>query len=174
MRTLIAAIADHDDAASFLAWPGDFELDRKDHVEEVHLASGATLESFAGDGAGGTFFFCGDGGEERPILYADSEGGAALVAIGLEHLLQLLLVAPWWRDCQAFTVEESQELAADYLEDMPDLAARRDRATAALGIDLPGEAEVLTRLRTVATEAGMEFTLVYTPEGNDYERLITA
>ncbi|SNS63999.1 hypothetical protein SAMN05421812_101224 [Asanoa hainanensis] len=174
MRSLTAAIADHDDAAGFLAWPGDFELDRKDHVEEVHLASGATLEGFAGDGAGGTFFFCGDGGEERPVLYADSEGGAALVAIGLEQLLQLLLVAPWWRDCQAFTEEESRELAAEYLEDMPDLTDRRDRAAAALGIELPTEAEVLTRLHRVATEAGDDFVLVYTPEGNEYERLITA
>ncbi|GIF62897.1 hypothetical protein Ais01nite_09320 [Asanoa ishikariensis] len=174
MRSLIAAIADHDDAASFLMWPGDFELDRKDHVEEVHLASGATLEGFAGDGAGGTYFFCGDGGEERPVLYADSEGGAALVAIGLEHLLQLLLVAPWWRDCQAFTAEESQELATEYLEDLPDLGERRDRAAAALGIDLPTEAEVLARLHRVATEAGDDFILVFTPEGNEYERLITA
>ncbi|GAA2569474.1 MULTISPECIES: hypothetical protein [Streptomyces] len=51
----------------------------------MHLASGAGLEGFAGDGAGGTFFFCGEGGEERPILYAGSEGGAALVAIGLHE-----------------------------------------------------------------------------------------
>ncbi|WP_245173597.1 hypothetical protein [Streptomyces aureus] len=65
---------------------------------------------FVGDGAGGTFFFCGEGGEERPILYADSEGGAALVAIGLA---ELLLVVPWWRDCQAFTDEESRELEAE-------------------------------------------------------------
>src|SRR5689334_22780121 len=91
MPSLITAIAGSDEAAGFLTWPGDFELDRKDHVEQVHLASGARLEGFAGDGAGGTYFFCGDGGEERPILYADSEGGAALVAIGLEQLLRLLL-----------------------------------------------------------------------------------
>src|SRR6185295_8951824 len=100
MPSLITAIAEHDEVASFLAWPGDFELSRKDHGEPVHLASGATLEGFAGDGAGGTYFFCGDGGEERPVLYADSEGGAALIATDLEQLLQLLLVAPWWRDCQ--------------------------------------------------------------------------
>lgn len=43
-------------------------------------------------------FVCGDGGEERPVLYPGSEGSAALVAIGLEQLLQLLPVAPWWRN----------------------------------------------------------------------------
>lgn len=101
--SLIAAIANDTETARFLAWRGDFELERAEHVEEVHLASGAALEGFAGDGTGGTFFFCGEGGEDRPVLYANSEGGAALVAIGVRSLLQLLLVAPWWRDFREFT-----------------------------------------------------------------------
>jgi len=172
LKSLITAIRERDEAADLLAWPGDFELDRGDHVEEVHLASGAALEGFAGDGAGGTFFFCGAGGEERPVLYADSEGGAALLAIGLPELLRLLLVAPWWRDCQTFTAEESQELAADYLEDIPDLVARRDRAAAALGLDLPTEAAALARLRDVAVGAGKDFVLIFTPEGEPYSPLL--
>ncbi|MEV5375937.1 hypothetical protein AB0L26_08150 [Streptomyces nondiastaticus] len=172
MHALITAIASHDEAADFLAWPGDFDLDRSDHVEDVHLASGAALEGFAGDGAGGTYFFCGEGGEERPVLYADSEGGAALIAIGLKELLQLLLVVPWWRDCRVFTAEESGELAAEYLEDTPDLIAQRDRAAAALGIDLPPETDVLARLHKLATETGRDFTLIFTPEGEPYNPLI--
>ncbi|MEU7733195.1 hypothetical protein AB0B51_08670 [Streptomyces griseus] len=141
-------------------------------VEEVHLASGTALEGFAGDGAGGTYFFCGEGGEERPILYADSEGGAALIAIGLPELLRLPLVAPWWRHCQAFTDEESRELAAEYLEDMPDLVARRDRAAAALGVGLPAQADVLARLRETAVGIGENYVLILTPEGQPYETLI--
>jgi hypothetical protein len=172
MKSLIAAVREQDEAARFLAWPGDFNLDRGDHVEEVHLASGDTLEGFAGDSAGGTYFFCGEGGEDRPIIYADSEGGAALVAIGLPELLRLLLVAPWWRDCQAFTDEESRELAAEYLEDMPDLVARRDRAAAALGLDVPAQADVLARLREVAVRMGENFVLIFTPEAHPYEPLI--
>ena len=136
MQSLITVVRTHDDAAAFLAWPGDFDLDRGDHGEDVHLASGASLEGFAGHGAGGAYFFCGEGGEERPILFADSEGRAAVVAVGLPELLRLLLVAPWWQDCQTFTAEESRKLAAEYLEDMPDLWARRDRAAAALGLSL--------------------------------------
>ncbi|WP_405014928.1 hypothetical protein [Kitasatospora sp. NBC_01539] len=174
MRSLIAAVRTHRAAAEFLAWPGDFELDRSDHGEEVHLASGAALEGFAGDGTGGTFFFCGTGGEERPVLYADSEGQAALVAIGLAELLQLLLAAPWWRDCQAFTGEESDELAEEYLQDMPDLAERRERAAAALGLDVPTAASALARLHEVATGPGREVVLVFTPEGNPYDPLIEA
>lgn len=171
--SLISSIRSHDEVAAFLSWPGDFDLDRGDHGEEVHLASGAALEGFAGDGAGGTFFFCGEGGEERPVLYADSEGGAALVAIGLPELLRLLLTAPWWHSLQDFTVEESRELAAEYLEDMPDLAARQQWAAAALGLELPGEAAVLGRLREVVTGAGEDYVLIFTPEDTPYEPLFT-
>lgn len=174
MESLIAAVREHEEAARFLAWPGDFDLDRGDHVEDVHLASGAVLEGFAGDGAGGTFFFCGEGGEERPILYADSEGGAALVAVGLPELVRLLLVVPWWRDCQDFSDEESRELEAEYLEDMPDLAARRARAAAALGLELPDRSAVLARLSEVATRLGKDYVLIFTPEGNPYEPLFAA
>ncbi|MFF2778581.1 hypothetical protein ACFVU3_27130 [Streptomyces sp. NPDC058052] len=173
MESLIAALRQQEEAARFLAWPGDFDLDRGDHVEDVHLASGAALEGFAGDGTGGTYFFCGEGDEERPVLYADSEGSAALVAIGLPELLRLLLVAPWWRDCQTFTEDESRALEAEYREDMPDLAARRDRAAAALGLSLPDQASALARLREVATRLGEEFVLIFTPEGHAYEPLFT-
>ncbi|MEU9212291.1 hypothetical protein AB0D27_31240 [Streptomyces sp. NPDC048415] len=171
MKSLITAVREHDEAARFLAWPGDFDLDRRDHVEDVHLASGAALEGFAGDGAGGTYFFCGEGGEERPVLYADSEGGAALVAIGLPEFLRLLLVAPWWRVCRMFTAEESHQLAAEYLEDMPDLVPRRDRAAAALGLAPAAEGDVLARLREVALGIGKDFVLVFTPESEPYDPL---
>ena len=170
--SLIDAIRAHEEAADFLAWPGDFELDRSDHVEPVHLASGARLEGFAGDGAGGTFFFCGEGGEERPVLYADSEGGAALLAVGRPELLRRLLVAPWWRDCRESPAEESRENAAEDLEHEPDLLAGRDAPAAALGRERPGEAEVLSRLRETATVTGRDYRLIFTPEGNEYRDLI--
>lgn len=170
-RSLITALREQEEAARFLAWPGDFDLDRGDHGEEVHLASGAALEGFAGDGTGGTFFFCGEGGEERPVLYADSEGGAALIAIGLPELLRLILVAPWWRDCKTFTAEESRELATEYLEDMPDLMARRDQAAAALDLSLPTEATALAHLREVAVGAGKDYVLIFTPEEEPYSPL---
>jgi hypothetical protein len=171
MRSLITTIVESREAASFLAWPGDFDLDRGEHGEDVRLASGAMLEGFAGDGSGGTYFFCGDGGEERPILYADSEGRATLAAIGLTELLQLLLVAPWWNDFREFTAAESRALAAEYLGGIPDLADRRERAAAALGLDLPAEDDVLTRLRYVVTEVGKDFVLIFTPESEPYEPL---
>ncbi|MFF4339198.1 hypothetical protein ACFY00_04555 [Kitasatospora sp. NPDC001540] len=170
--SLIDAIRAHEDAAAFLGRSCDFELDRSDHGEPVHLASGARLEGFAKSGAGGTFFFCGEGGEERPVLYADSEGGAALLAVGLPDLLRLLLVAPWWRDCRKHTAEEGRRIAAQYLEDEPDLLAGRDAAAAALGLELPDEGEALSRLRETATVTGRDYRLIFTPEGSAYEDLI--
>ncbi|MDX3639987.1 hypothetical protein [Streptomyces sp. MB09-02B] len=94
------------------------------------------------------------------------------MAIGLPELLRLLLVAPWWRDCETFEDEESRELAAEYVEGMPDLVARRDRAAAALGLGLPEQGEVLARLWEVAVRVGESFVLILTPEGHRYEPLI--
>lgn len=68
MQSLIDAIRQHPEAAAFLAGVGDFDLDSRGHVEAVHLASGVALEGFARDAAGGAYFFCGEGGEERPVL----------------------------------------------------------------------------------------------------------
>lgn len=43
MSCLIAAVEADTEVAALLAWPGDFELDREEHVEPVHLAPGALL-----------------------------------------------------------------------------------------------------------------------------------
>ncbi|MFJ8948290.1 hypothetical protein ACIRG4_34530 [Streptomyces sp. NPDC102395] len=64
-------------------------------------------------------------------------------------MVQLSLVAPWWRDALGRTPEELQAVADEYREDLPDFARRRDRAARTLGIDLdglPSEATVLARL----------------------------
>lgn len=55
---------------------------------------------------------------------------------------------------------------------MPDLPARRDRAAAALGLELADEADVLARLREVALGIGKGFVLIFTPEGHPYEPLM--
>lgn len=169
MHSLIDTIRHHEEVSAFLAGPCDFDLGWSGHVEPVHLASGMALEGLARDGAGGTYFFCGAGGEERPVLYADSEGGAALLAMGLRELLQLVLVAPWWRDSTAFTAEQ---LKAEYLTDMPDLEADRDHVAELLGLELPPEEAVLARLREVALSIGKGFVLIFTPEGTAYRQLL--
>ncbi|MEV7355150.1 hypothetical protein [Kitasatospora sp. NPDC091276] len=171
---LLDAIRANPAALDYLAWPGDLSLDHYPHVEEVVLASGEALEPVAKDGAGGTFFLCGEGGEERPVLYADSEGGAAVLAVGLPELVRLLLAVPWWRDCPRLTVEESAEAAEEYLEDEPGLYAERDAAAAALGLEVPGVAAALARLREVAVGLGPAYVLLNAEEGGAYEPLFRA
>ncbi|MBD0691729.1 hypothetical protein [Streptomyces sp. CBMA123] len=155
----------------YLLWPGDFSLDAYSHVEEVVLASGEALEEVAKCGAGGTFFLCGEGGDERPVLYADSEGGAALMAVGLEEMVRLLLAVPWWHGFVRLTEEESAEAAEQYLEDEPELLADRDAAAAAIGLEVPTVAEALERLREVAFGLGPSYVLLNAEEGNAYEPL---
>ncbi|MFI5648247.1 hypothetical protein [Kitasatospora sp. NPDC051705] len=171
---LLDAIRADQAALDYLLWPGDFDLRHYPHVEEVVLASGEALEPVGKDGAGGTFFLCGEGGEERPVLYADSEGGAALLAVGLPELVRLLLAVPWWRDCPRLAAEESAEAAEEYLEDEPGLLADRDAAAAALGLEVPSEAAALARLREVATGLGSGYVLLNAEEGTAYAPLFRA
>jgi hypothetical protein len=103
-------------------------------------------------------------------LYADSEGGAALVAVGLPEFLRLVLVAPWWRDRGSFTGEELRD---EYLADSPDLEADRDHVAALLGLELPSEQAAIARLYEVVLGIGAGFELIFTPEGTAYRRLIT-
>jgi hypothetical protein len=104
-------------------------------------------------------------------LYADSEGGAALLATGLPELLQLIRVAPWCGDRASFT---SEELRDEYLADEPDLETSRDRVAELLGLDLPSEQAAIARVHEVAPGIGKDFTLIFTPEGTAYRQLITA
>jgi hypothetical protein len=65
-------------------------------------------------------------------------------------------------------------MSAEYYEDMPDLDELRDRAARDLGLDLPGEAEVIERVREVALGAGEEYVLLNAEEGCAYRPLIEA
>ncbi|MFB7664471.1 hypothetical protein ACFC1R_11090 [Kitasatospora sp. NPDC056138] len=173
---LLALIRDNDDVADFLCSPGEFDTTWRDHVEEVRLASGEALHGLAKDGAGGTYFFCGEGGDERPVLYADSEGGAALLAVGLPELLRLLIGAPHWRDCLYGSLEQTlarddDEALEDLLEYHPDFYADQAATAAALGLPVLDRTELLTRLHEVATGRGREYVLLNAEEGTAYRFL---
>ncbi|GAA1937643.1 hypothetical protein GCM10009837_74870 [Streptomyces durmitorensis] len=57
------------DLAELAAFPVNFDVSRAYHVEDVHLASGASLEPIAGDDTGGTYFLCAG----SAALHASSE-----------------------------------------------------------------------------------------------------
>ncbi|MFC6929626.1 hypothetical protein ACFQHO_04150 [Actinomadura yumaensis] len=128
---LLLRIGADRELSGFLAWPGDFDLERRDPVEDLRLPTGAPLAPIAGDGAGGTFFLCGEPGTARPVLYADSEGGAALIAADLAEALALIAAHPYWRDLG--NGHSPADLEAELIEHDPGYPARRDRALALLG-----------------------------------------
>lgn len=120
------------------------------HVEEVHLIGGRRLEPFAYEGAGGTYFLCGEG-PRRPVLYADSEGGFRVLGRDLTEALELL-AAERLRD---FDPEDGDE------ED-PRLTAK------ALGLAPPDTPGLLEERRAACRAMSAALTLVMTEEGNGY------
>jgi hypothetical protein len=83
--SLLASIEDTPWIADLLASIFDFDVTDPQHtpIEPIRLASDARMDPIARDAAGGTYYLCGEDGEERPVLYTDSEGGAALLAPSL-------------------------------------------------------------------------------------------
>ncbi|MER7213453.1 hypothetical protein [Streptosporangium sp. NPDC000239] len=148
-------------AAELLTWPFDFDVSRTDHVEKVTLQSGQTLEAVAGDGAGGTYFLCGDAAGRRPVLYADSEGQAGLIGGDLTSAIQLIVRVPYWRDCvwrvsgglEAMS-SVVPELEEEYADHDIDLDACRTSLTGLLGLRLPSTTDALTLLMETVASPG--------------------
>lgn len=124
--------------AALAAFPFDFDVDRADHVEEVHLASGASLEPIAGDDTGGTYFLCAG----SAVLYASSEGDAVLIADSVSEAVEMLVRVPRYCEDISGDLDEDQLRAA---VDAADAQAREDfapeldahRAALLAGLGLP-------------------------------------
>ncbi|MFI9556463.1 hypothetical protein [Nonomuraea endophytica] len=159
------------DAARLLAWPFGFDVARTEHVEAVRLASGDALEAVAGDGSGGTYFLCGDPGGPRPVLYADSEGGAALVAADLSAALELVVRLPYWVDCLGLGGVAEMAAAVPGLESeygADDLDGGRAAVSGMLALAVPPVGEVLSRLLEATGRPGY---VLLNDEDGAYERL---
>ncbi|MFJ5550934.1 hypothetical protein [Streptomyces sp. NPDC093225] len=147
---LLDRIAGDPAIAAYLAWPGDFVVDRdREPVEPVVLPTGAHLEVIGGCGAGGSYFLVGpEGSPDRPVLYADSEGGATLLAEDLAEAVTLIACLPYWRD--AGHGHPLADLDEELREMHPEFEADRDRTLAALGLAPVPQEEALARLRATA------------------------
>lgn len=154
--------------ADLLRWPGDFDLGRRDPVEELHLPHGLPLMPIAGCGSGGTYFLCGHpDDEQRPVLYASSEGQATLIADDLHGAITLIATFPFWRDLgQGFPITD---LEAEMHEDHPDFNERRERLINRLGLPRLSAAEAVTRLRTVASRTAPDYLPTAVGEAEPYE-----
>jgi hypothetical protein len=162
--------ADPQLAALLDGFPLEFDLTRLDHVEPVRMASGLDLEATAGTGSGGTFFLVGDAETERPVLYADSEGQAGLIAADLAEALTLELVLPYWGDSLSSSAGGDLETMLRYAPDLersahdddPDLAAARNEAARALEFDpLPPLEAVVRKLHAAVSMTEPDYLLVF-------------
>lgn len=153
---LLLRIAQDPSLAAALAWPGDFDVERRDPLEDLALPTGIPLHPIAGCGAGGTYFLCGEAGaDERPVLYADSEGQATLIDADLVEAVTLIAVLPFWRDlAKGFAISE---LGSDLRADHPDFDAERDRLLHALGLASVSEEEAAARLLAVAARTAPDY-----------------
>ncbi|MEU6041239.1 hypothetical protein ABZ801_38190 [Actinomadura sp. NPDC047616] len=164
-------------AVDLLAGVFEFDVSRTAPVEPVRLASGAKLDVIAGDGAGGSYFLCGEGGR-RPVLYATSEGQAGLIAADLTAAMELIVGAPFWRDCLKFSaggrLEEMRSAALrcepELVEDTPDIEERQARLRATLGLGRIPVGALLAALHAAVTATAPDFVLLG-PEGDEYESL---
>ncbi|MEU8825999.1 hypothetical protein [Streptomyces sp. NPDC048636] len=171
-------------AAELATHPFDFDPGFYEHVEPVRLASGAALEGIGKDAGGGSFFLCGDGGDERPVLYADSEGSAGIVGTGLTEALRLRIGALCWGEAldtiaragREFDERETAELLAsleaEYSEDcgLEDLAGDRAELVERLGLGPLPSASRLLELAREASALSPSYILL-NEEGRPYDRL---
>ncbi|MFE6159252.1 hypothetical protein ACFQ7F_10100 [Streptomyces sp. NPDC056486] len=153
-------------AAELAEWPFDFDTHVVrhgpiTHVEPVHLASGEPLEAIAKDGGGGTYFLCGAGdGEDRPVLFADSEGSAGIVGANLRDALLLMAVLPCadralnlesqgraMDEATLLALREEEDEELSEAADMDDLPGRRAEFLDRLGLTPPPLTELLDRAR---------------------------
>ncbi|NUT03741.1 MAG: hypothetical protein HOV76_09690 [Hamadaea sp.] len=174
---------DPDLAYALAASTADFDVSRTyEFVEAVHLASGAALERVAGDGAGGAFFLVGDGGEERPVLYADSEGSSGLIGWNLRAVVEMVVMLPYWHDLFGRKVDSLPDLRtlaaevavqyAEIFEDSPDLEVQRQVAISKLG--LPWSDDPLANLYAAVKSTSPDYVLFNSDENTAYAPLLGA
>ncbi|MFD7868536.1 hypothetical protein [Streptomyces sp. NPDC059783] len=153
--------------AETAAFPFDFDVSRAYHVEDVHLASGASLEPIAGDDTGGTYFLSGG----TAVLYASSEGDAVLVADSVTEALEMLVRLPGW--CEGLTADlDEEELRAVVRacddeareEFAPDLDAERAALIAGLGLPDRPLTELLARAEAAAARTEPDHLLLNSAE----------
>ncbi|WP_406326004.1 hypothetical protein [Streptomyces niveus] len=135
---VLSLLRSRPELAALAAFPFDFDVDRAYHLEDVHLASGASLEPIAGDDTGGTYLLCAG----AAVLYASSEGDAVLIAGSVTEALEMIVRIPRYCENISADLDEDQlraEVDAADEEAREEFAPELDAQRAALlaGLALP-------------------------------------
>ncbi|MEU9123641.1 hypothetical protein AB0C96_27855 [Streptomyces sp. NPDC048506] len=155
------------DLAELAAFPFDFDVSRAYHVEEVHLASGASLAPIAGDDTGGTYFLCGG----TAVLHASSEGDAVLLAESVGEALEMLVRLPGWCDNISADLDEAELLAGIRAADdeareefAPELDAQRAALIRGLGLPDRPLVELVAMSESAARRTEPDYVLLNSRE----------
>ncbi|MFK8912550.1 hypothetical protein [Streptomyces sp. YS-3] len=167
VEELLARFREHPDLSESMYALCGFDMSCRDHGETLTVSSGVPVEGFAGDDVGGTYFLCGDPGQQRAVVYASPEGEGGLIADSLTDALRVIIGLPGWQDCLRFSGGGSltaMRAAAAYLENdlrrvEPHLTARRARLADALSLDLPPVHLLLARLRDAVERTSPSYVL---------------
>ncbi|MFD3519816.1 hypothetical protein [Streptomyces sp. NPDC058653] len=155
------------DLAAIAAFVFNFDVARTHHVEEVHLASGASLEPIAGDDTGGTYFLCGG----AAVLYASSEGDAVLVGDSVTDAVEALVRLPWYcEDLSGDLDEERIRAAVDAADEeareefAPELHSQRAALLTGLGLPDRPLTELLAMRESAAARTEPDHLLLNSHE----------
>lgn len=177
---LLSVVRRDERLSALLATIFEFDTSRGDEGVDAELSSSLPLARLAGDFTGGTFFWCGRSDEERPVLYASSEGQAGLIADTLGEALELVIGLPYWRDCLKYSGSGNLEImttAAAYLQrdlvdQIPDIALRQSEAANVLSLEVAPANVLLARLHAAVSRSVPDYVL--TDETGEYEGLFGA
>ncbi|GAA1984092.1 hypothetical protein [Catenulispora subtropica] len=134
----------------------DFDITRRDPIENLAIPCGLPLFPIAADGAGGTFFLVGDeSAERRPVLYTDSEGSGSLIAEDLAEALSIFIALGFWRD--AGYGFDFDGIEADLRENEPDADQIRADLLAAIGVPAISREEARDKLLAAAARTAPDF-----------------
>ncbi|NUP49984.1 MAG: hypothetical protein HOW97_22130 [Catenulispora sp.] len=170
-QSLLRLLADQPDTARDLSLVADFDITRRDPVENLSLPSGEPLEVVAGDASGGSYYLVGpETAARRPVLYADSEGGASLVAADLAEALSVFIALAWWRDAGNGT--DLADLEAELRENEPGIDELRAGLTAALGLPAVSLEHARDLLLAAAARTAPDYVPIADfPDAEPYELL---
>lgn len=171
---LLRLISEHPDAARDLEILVEFDIRRRDPVENLSIPCGLPLEVIAGDGSGGSFFLVGaPDTPRRPVLYADSEGGASLVAEDLAEALAVFIALGWWQD--AGYGSDLAEIEAELRENEPELDETRAALTTLLGLPVLDRERARDLLLAAAARTAPDYVpLADFADAQPYQLLFTA
>lgn len=134
----------------------DFDITRRDPIENLAIPNGQPLFPIAADAGGGTYFLVGDrDAERRPVLYTDSEGSGSLIAEDLVEAVAIFIALGFWRDVgNGFSVEQAE---ADLRENEPDIDQMRAELLAATGVPVFSREEARDRLLAAAARTAPDY-----------------